>query len=263
MSSSTLQQPAYLSTGEVRWSRRLAGLARADLRLVARDGFLGFLLFYPLVLTLILRWALPAASAQLADRFDLTAYYPLIVGYQFVLLTPIMFGVVAGLMLLDEKDEHTLTAIRVTPLPRRAWLAWRLLPAYVLAVVYSLLLLWAVGLHPGSLLPVVPVALVVALEAPAFALFLSAFAANKVEGLAFMKAMGIFLVAPLADWFFDASWTALLGIFPTYWPVKAYWISSVDGSTGSLFWLHLAIGLAYHLLLILWMMRRFNRATAR
>lgn len=244
------------------WSQRLAGLARADLRILSRDGFLGFLLFYPLILTLILRLALPVANTRLADRFDLSAYYPLILGYQFVLLVPIMFGVMAGLMLLDEKDEHTLVALRVTPLPRGAWLAWRLVPPYLLGVFYALLLLWAVGLHPGSLWPVVPVALVVAIEAPCFALFLSAFANNKVEGLAFMKAMGIFLVAPLVDWFFDAPWTALLGIFPTYWPVKAYWLSGA-GELGAPFWLHLGIGLIYHLLLLRWLMGRFNRAVAR
>lgn len=244
------------------WSRRLAGLARADLRIVARDGFMGFLLLYPLALTLVLRWVLPLAAERLASRIDLTTYYPLILGYQFVLLTPILFGVLAGLMLLDEKDEHTLTALRVTPLPRRAWLTWRLASPYLLGVTYAILLLEVVGLQAGPISPVLPVALVVGFEAPGFALFLSTFANNKVEGLAYMKAMGLFLIAPVIAWFFDAPWTLLLGIFPTYWPIKAYWLATA-GEIGAGYGLHLAFGLAYHLVLLAWLMRRFNRSVLR
>jgi fluoroquinolone transport system permease protein len=52
------------------------------------------------------------------------------------------------------------------------------------------------------------------------ALGLAALAANKVQGLALMKASGVLLAAPLAIPFLPMPGQLLLGISPTYWPVR-------------------------------------------
>lgn len=36
-----------------------------------------------------------------------------------------VFGVVTGFLLLDERDDRTLTALQVTPLPLRAYIFYR------------------------------------------------------------------------------------------------------------------------------------------
>jgi len=59
--------------------------------------------------------------------------------------------------------------------------------------------------------------------APAWALFLAAFAANKVQGFALMKAAGIVNWPPVIAWFVSADLRRLFGICPTYWPVEVYW----------------------------------------
>jgi len=110
-----------------------------------------------------------------------------------------------------------------------------------------------------SYLKLLPIALVAALEAPIFALLLASLANNKVQGFAVMKGLGIFMLAPFAAWFIAEPWQWLLGVFPTYWPVKAFW-TMLDGGP----WLlYTAIGLLYHLIVLAALARWFNRKITR
>lgn len=55
--------------------------------------------------------------------------------------------------------------------------------------------------------------LLASIEAPIMTLFLSAYADNRVEGLALSKLMGFFLAAPVIAYFVEARWQYLIGIF--------------------------------------------------
>jgi fluoroquinolone transport system permease protein len=126
----------------------------------------------------------------------------------------------------------------------------------LLSFLAVLLALPASGFVPAPLLPAVaPVALLSALLAPNFALALAAFARNKVEGLALMKGLSVFMFGPLAAYFVGSGWQLLLGIFPTYWPAKAFWVADEGGD----FWPYILAGLAYNLLLLILLLRRFRK----
>jgi fluoroquinolone transport system permease protein len=81
------------------------------------------------------------------------------------------------------------------------------------------------------------------------------FAANKVEGLALMKGLAVFMLGPLAAFFMDSSWQLLLGFLPTYWPAKAFWVAGEGGN----FWYYLLVGLIYNPLLLIVLLRRFEK----
>ena len=236
--------------------RELRALWIADLKLISRDHFLLFLLAYPLVLATAARFLLPIAAESLSGKFDLPAYYPLLNAYFFLLISPLVYGVLTGLILLDERDDDTLHAIMVTPLARSSYMSYRLVVPFLLSVIYSLVQIWILGLHEPPYWFVIPASIGSAFIAPFFAVLLAAIASNKVEGLALMKALGIFLVAPCLDWFFDGPWVSLLGIFPTYWPINAYWLG-VEGEFGARFWSSLLIGAVYLSLLTLYLLKRF------
>ena len=235
---------------------KLKALLGADLKLIARDHFLLFLLAYPLVLATIARFLLPIAAEELAGRLDLPPYYPLINAYFFLLISPLVYGVLTGLILLDERDDDTLRALYVTPLAQSSYMGYRLVAPYLLAIVYAVLQILILDLHDAPFWFVWPVALSAAFTAPFFALLLASIASNKVEGLALMKALGVFLVAPCLDWFFDGPLVPLLGIFPTYWPIKAYWLG-MDGIFDMRFWGALLVGAAYLCLLTWLLLQRF------
>jgi fluoroquinolone transport system permease protein len=229
-----------------------------DLRSVLRDPLLLYMLLIPPLMVLLVRLILPTAADYLSASFgfDLTPYYPLLLSLFFVLQVPLLFGVLVGLMVLDERDDDTLTALRVTPISMPGYALYRGGAAVILSFFAVLVELPASGFVTASLLPAVaPVALLSALLAPNFALALAAFARNKVEGLALMKGLSVFMLGPLAAYFIGFGWQLLLGVFPTYWPVKAFWVAGEGGD----FWPYVLAGLAYNLLLLVLLLCRFRK----
>jgi fluoroquinolone transport system permease protein len=92
--------------------------------------------------------------------------------------------------------------------------------------------------------------------APLVALGLAAYTANKVQGLALMKAATVFLIAPLAALAAPGLWHWAFGVAPTFWPVWLLWALR-DGDPAAP--LYLLGGALYHAGLLAWLLRRFNR----
>jgi len=92
---------------------------------------------------------------------------------------------------------------------------------------------------------------------PLLALVIAGFASNQVEGFAVMKGSGFLLMAPLAAFFIPRPWDLLVGVLPTYWPVKAYFAAAA-GSEG-LFWTAAALSLVYPPACVIGLYRRFRR----
>ena len=238
--------------------RTLAAFARNDALTLLRDAFLAYIIAMPYVLVLGARWLIPALTAWLQDRFafDAVPYYPLVIGAMFVLQAPMMFGVVIGLMMLDERDADTLTALRVTPFPLTHYALYRMALAAAMGTAFVLVAPALTGVMPLAAWPAtVPLALCAGLMGAASALALATFAGNKVEGIALMKGIGLFMVGPLAAYFLPSNWGLLLGVLPSYWPVQAFWAAWAGGSA----WPYALVGLVYLAGLCLWLMGRFKR----
>ena len=237
--------------------RALVAFGLNDLRSVRRDSLLLYLALIPWVAVLLARLILPSATNWLAERhgFDLLPYYPLLLSLFFVLQIPLLFGAVMGLMMLDERDDRTLMALQVTPISLTTYALYRIGAATTIAAVYVVACLLASGLMPLVQLPsAVPIAATGGLFGTVIALLLVAFAGNKLEGLALMKGFGILMLVPLAAYFVEADWQVLLGIFPSYWPAKAFWVASEGGA----FWPYVLAGASYNLLLVVLLLRRFR-----
>lgn len=238
-------------------SKVLKSLGPIDIASVRRDPLLRWMIVAPIAMALLMRIAVPALTSALKPRanFDLTPYYPLVMGYFFVLLVPFLFGMVIGFLLLDERDDATLIALQVTPLSLNSYVIYRVAVPTLLSIVMVAISFPLTGLSdlggPEWLL----VALGSALLAPLFALFLAAFAANKVQGFALMKGLGAVLLLPMAAFFVRAPQQYLFGALPTYWPIKAYWL--LDAGVGGS-WPYLLIGIAFQLVLLALLLRRFN-----
>lgn len=236
----------------------LKTLAPIDAKAIRRDSLLRWMLLIPLLLIAALQWGLPALSEWLATShgFDLAPYHTLIVSYLIVVMGPVLIGQVLGFMLLDERDDDTLRALLITPLPIEGYLAYRIgLPMLASAVVTmgALAFLDSVPLPWHQL---APIAVLYAIEAPIIALIMVGMCSNKVQGFAFSKASGQVLMLPAAAWFLDPPWQYAAGVFPTYYPLKAFWLASA-GAPG--YWLAIAIGLIVHIAVLAWLIRRFNR----
>lgn len=228
---------------------------------IRRDSLLSWMIGMPLFTALLIRLALPRLAGWLATTyaFDLTPYDGLLLSVLLVFITPILLGAVIGFLLLDERDDQTLLALQVTPLPLNRYLLYRLGLPVVLSMGMNLLIVPLTGIDALPFPTQVPVVLLAALEAPLLALFLATFAENKVAGFALMKGINAVLFLSIVAYFVPPPWQGLAALIPTYWPLKLWWVLSAGGSG----WGYFGGGLIFHLLLLAALLKRFETVLHR
>jgi fluoroquinolone transport system permease protein len=231
-----------------------------DLRNIGRDSGISWMIFLPLLTGLLVRWGAPALDVyvQANYAFDITPYYPPLLGYFFIGLAPMVFSVLIGFVLLDEQDDNTLTALQVTPLSLYGYLAYRIIFPIILTIIMVPFLFPFSRLStlsgPESLLAAVAAAPI----APMFALYLASVAQNKVQGFALMKLSGLILLLPVFAYFTAPPLEYLFGLVPTYWPIKVYWLLETGGSFSSV-WPFILVSWLYQGALIWLLAKRFYK----
>ncbi len=240
--------------------KHIAAMSIGDTRNIYRDAVLLLVTFAPIIIILFVKFLVPLAAGLILARtgFQLAPHYPLITGFM-VLLTPMMFGMVTGFLILEERDQEIIAYFAVTPLSREGYIAYRVAAPVIVSFLISNLFLAVTGLTPYKPLHAMAVAFLVSLEAPIMALFLAAFANNKVEGMALSKGFGIMFLAPFAAYFIRSGWQYAAGIFPPFWVTKSF-LSMYQ--PGNHFWLYIACGLLGHVVFIVVLFRKFNRRSS-
>lgn len=192
-------------------------LMAADLRLVARDPLLAIMPFAPFLAAAALRFALPLLSGfvELATGFRIMDY-ALMARIVITLFPGMFFGMVSGFLLLDDRDDGVSMYWGATPVGRAGYIAAHLGLFSVMAFAAGLAAAGISGFGTAGAISDAGVAGIGALQVPFFSLFLAAFAANKVEGLALLKAMSVLDMAPVAVYL-------KLPLRLVAWPFPQYW----------------------------------------
>ncbi len=237
--------------------KSVLSLGPVDLYSVRRDPLLRMILIVPVILVAAMRLLIPFLTDWLTAqfRFDLRPYYMLIASFMAITL-PLLYGMIIGFLLLDQKDDRTLSALQVTPLSLDGYLVYRVSMPVIISFLVVIIALPLMGLVQMSLGSLLLVAFESALMAPMVALLLANIAENKVQGFALSKAEGIFLIPPLAAYFVQGNWQWLFGLVPTYWPVKLFWMFA-NGEPGIL--PVFLIGLVYQAIIVWVLMRTIHK----
>ncbi len=240
----------------------LQSLGPIDARNIRRDELLRWIIAAPLALALLVRWVMPLLLAQIQEimPLDLMAYYEPITSFMILLLTPYLAGIVIGFLLLDQRDDGTLTALQVTPLSLNGYLVYRLTMPMLVSIVMTMAAAPLSGVFHMSAGGLLLTAVCAAPFAPIFALLLASLAQNKVQGFAVTKVAGIILMPPLIAYFVSAPWQIILGVFPTYWPAMALWSAQAGDPA---FWFYWSAGMVYQFIVLLLLARRFNTIMQR
>lgn len=235
-------------------------LGPIDFKNVRRDSMLVWLPLLPPLVALLARWGIPALTSWLWVQvgFDFTPYQPLLMSF-FMPFPAGFVGVITGFLLLDERDDQTLTALMVTPLPLTGYLAYRLSAPLLASTLLALLTYPLVGLLSLPWWTLLLIALLSGFAAPLLALVLASLAENKVAGLALQKLIGSLLFLPVVAYFLPEPWQWLAGIFPTYWPMKLFWLAAA----GQPYLLPLLIGLLLNIAYLLGFLRLFKKVMHR
>jgi len=246
----------------MRTAAAFRSLAAIDAHNVARDSMLRWIAVLTPGFGLLFRFAVPRIAAAL-DRqvgFDLVAYYPLLMSF-LPLIAAGMTGTVVGFLLLDQRDDQTMTALLVTPLTLGEYLRYRLGGLMILSAVFGAVMVPLAGLSETTPLQVGVTAVTAAPLAPIYALFLGTFAANKVQGFALAKAVGVVFVPCVVSYFVTGPWQNVFGLVPHYWALKVFWLFG-QGATGAAL-MHALVGLAWQAALLLLLVQRLARVVRR
>ncbi len=194
---------------------------KLDLKRISRELMLGVLLIVAPFLALMVRFFFPLLAGALSPWIKLESHAPLVL--MFILnLGPLLTGMMTGLLLVDEADDHILQALAVTPPGKRGFLRHRLTAPYIWTVLCLLPVPFISGLDvmqtPERLVPVI---LILALGAPFEALIIAAFAGNKIEAMAVGKMTGFLFLAPFIAWFAPGPLKLLGSLLPGLWPSLA------------------------------------------
>lgn len=226
-----------------------------DLRNVRRDDLLLWIGVAPFLLALLFRFAVPPLAGLLGRElgFDLAPYHGLLMSF-FLLMAPSMIGWVTGFLLLDERDGGVLTALLVTPMPLASYLLYRISVPLVVGFAVTVACYPLAGLAPLPFADLLALSLVASLTGPGMALFLAAFAENKVAGFALVKVVNTITMIPIAAYFVRPPWQLAAGLVPTYWPMKMVWLAT----EGRGYLLHGLAGLGVYAAAIVLLLRRFQ-----
>lgn len=239
---------------------------RNDKKLIFRDRFLVLMSLITILIAVAVRYALPWADATLISKglmpsdsipFAFHDTYPMFISFTALYNGGIISGMVAGFLLLDEKDERTLTALIVTPVPLHHYTLYRFGLAAIFSAVMMFIMLQIIGI---ALLPVwqlIIFCLSASLVSTIVALFLVLSAQNKVQGFAMGKFTSVAGFIIMGGWFVPETWQWVFGLFPPFLVHKAYWLA-LEGN--NLWWLALALGTLAQLLAIYLMAKKFNNS---
>jgi fluoroquinolone transport system permease protein len=241
-------------------------LGRNDVKIIGRDSFLITMFIYMMGMAVVMRFGLPWLNTYLAEDNTLpnepmamtfADVYPMIVAFIAIFLGAVMVGMIFGFVLLDEKDDNTIKAILVTPVPLNQYVSYRV---GVPAIIAFFCIIAEVLLINQALVPLWQLLLIAAgasLTAPITALFFATFAENKVQGFAMTKFAGMAGMVIMLGWFVAEPLQWLFGLFPPFWISKAYWLA-LEGN--NFWWMALLVGIVLQAGLIVWLVQRFNTA---
>ncbi len=229
-------------------------LLKSDWKLIGRDPMLVMSFIAPILITIVAVFGIPQLSrlSMLWFNFPLDEYISFI-NLFFLPLTAMLFGMIYGFMLLDERDGGLISYLAITPLGKAGYLKNRMLVPIAYSFLFLMFFIYVTGLDAQmNFVQNIVLSLIVASEAPMILLFLAAYAGNKVEGIALSKGFGILLISMIPGYFLDSNWIWVLAVSPLWWVERALFHTEHS-------WWYLAGAAVVHALYIVLLFRKFDK----
>lgn len=226
-----------------------------DLKQLKGDPMLILSMMVPFILWALMYLVFPVLDQAVLKQWnlDISPYYRQ-AGVFFLMLIPMMMGMVYGFILLDERDAGVITAISVTPTGKSGYLVLRMGIPMIISFILIMLYLILLGLTGSmNLFQLILVSMVISGQALIVLLLLGAYADNKVMGMAITKGSGLLLIGPLLDYGAPTpfNWTGAFS--PLFWASR-----SLLADTPASFWLYAGITLLFQVFLIWFLFRKFK-----
>ncbi len=189
-----------------------------EIRKWLRDSFARFIMAYPLVFGVILRYLIPFAEDQAGRSF--APFYHVILA-SVVLVISRISGAIVAFSILDDRDDNVLYAVKVAPLTFDFFIGLKMFLVFVFSFIGGILAVRIANLMTVSTAVLVEISFLSAFGAPLIALLINCVASNKVEGFAGIKGFNGLVVVPIVSLFFVDKKEFLFAFEPGFWPAKA------------------------------------------
>jgi fluoroquinolone transport system permease protein len=192
----------------------LATFVRFEIKNLLRDEMTRVMLCYPIVLGGLVR--------LLLQRHLLTSQFAAVTAVVLVILAAgFDFGMIAGFCLLDDRDDHVLRSIRISPVSTDLYVWVKVGFAFLMAVLAGAATILISGTFTAPTPEMFLVALLAAMQVPINAFLITALAHDRAEGLAATKYTGILVFLPVVAWLLTDWKQWILAFVPGFWPTKA------------------------------------------
>lgn len=252
-------------------------LLKYELKTIYKDVFQIFLLLFPIIIMILGAFVFPYVFKSIGENEVALRYTTLIVIIMLVSMGTFLVGAMGSFMLLEHKDEHTISTISVTPMGLSKYLRFKIIYIYIFALLNILIILFGIKIFAADEYLIGTVSLfenintwhilsysvVAAIFAPALALFQATYAKNKVEGFAIMKISSMAALIPIIMIFetFKNGLQYILGIFPNFWSIKALMneFYPTNSEVNLPYYAYLLIGAAFSLFVLAICYKNFKR----
>ena len=223
-----------------------------DWRNIMRDSSLRFFLFMPILMFLVAVLGLPGLirAVPLLEPYKLE--FVMFIGVQ----AGILVGFVFSIILLDEKESQVHLAFKLLPGSNLSFIIARLLPAAVFAWIIGLLTLRFNGVWPMDWWTALKCSPLFFFPGAICTLLVSAFAPNKIYGMAYFKGVDLLLTAPVLYFILEGSWKEIFRALPFWWTFGL--INDAVTGADSYIWT-LIIGFSYNLLILIILIKLFGK----
>ncbi|ASJ09375.1 permease [Thermococcus siculi] len=196
--------------------RKFGAIYRTDLKLLRRDPMLLYSVAMTLVILLIIRYF----------KDHIGVYYPLLalLGLMFI---PMIFGMIPGFMIADEKEDKTIQALKVIPISSEAFLAYRLTWASIVVVAFTLVSPYILDIEIPQK-GVLALIVLFLFEVWIYGLLITVFSESRMQALTVSKVLGWFLILPpliklVVVWRdLSTDWSKFTAFLPTYWLYRVF-----------------------------------------
>lgn len=248
---------------------KYAALLKYEARTIWRDPINLYMCTFPVIMLGLAAFVFPLlfTSTDVLQGAMLRAVMLLLV-VVILAFGSFFLAAMAAFLLVEQKDEHTLHTIAVTPVGVSGYLKFKLSYIYLMSVLGNILVLAGTKLLAGDKYSIFGVSLfdqihlghmvsfaaVNSLFTLVLGLWQGALARNKVEGFALIKGTGMLALLPALTVLevFQGKPQYVLGVFPNFWAIKGMLVQFMPvRAEGDLSYaLYLLVGTAYNLMLL-------------
>lgn len=203
-----------------------------DIRYIKRDPMYIIVFILPFILGFIYKF--------LAINILEIKPYSYLLQSMFILVVPMMVGMVFGLRLLDEKDEGVISVYATSPLGIKGYISYRIIQCIILALIQLIILaLFGVVTKYNFILTLI----IGVTLAPCIFLILGIIGKNKIQGITLLKLGGLVLMLPMLQVIAKNKFDIIFKVIPSDFILNA----STSGSeiyVGILYILEIIIAIA-------------------